>query len=162
MLPTTDALLYSLVKYQLPPLLIAAAFPGTMKPEDVTTLFTERASIFELISGQPTDSDLVVLREVLTQILFLVPYNEVNGIHSLIGLIQDKTSYAIDYKATFPRPNKPGIYNSKIPKRPRMESIPEKMPFTKRGAAITPFMKRWSDRSASSSSMRWRTLGSEN
>ena len=86
-----------------------------MKPEEVTILFTKRASIFEPISGQPTDSDLVVLREVLAQIMFLIPYDEVNGIHSLIGLIQDKKSYTINYKAALPRPNKPGIYDSKIP-----------------------------------------------
>ena len=86
-----------------------------MKPEDVTIQFADSESTFEPISGQPTDSNLVEICEVISQILFLVPYNEVDGIRSLIGLIQKPAAYTSEYKAAPPRPKKPGIYDTKIP-----------------------------------------------
>ena len=85
-----------------------------MKPEDVTIQFAERTLTFDHISGQPTDSDIVRLMEALAQILLLIPYNEENGIHSLIGLIYSPSAYTSKYNADFPHPSKPGIYDSTI------------------------------------------------
>ena len=85
-----------------------------MKPEDIITQFAERTVTFDPISGQPTDSDIVCLVEAIAQILLIVPYDEANGDHSLIGLIYSQAAYTAEYTSAFPRPNKPGIYDTSI------------------------------------------------
>ena len=85
-----------------------------MKPEDVPLLFAEMASTFEPISGQPSDSDLVKITEVLSEALYQIPYDNETGIHNLVGLIQDKVSYLADYKEAFPAQKKPVIYDPTI------------------------------------------------
>ena len=80
-----------------------------MKPEDVPLLFAEMASTYEPISGQPSDSDLVKITEVISEDLYQIPYDDEKGIHNLVGIIQDKVSYLADYKAAFPDQKKPGI-----------------------------------------------------
>ena len=80
-----------------------------MKPEDVPLLFAEMASTYEPILGQPSDSDIVKITEVLSEALYQIPYNDEKGAHNLVGLIQDKTSYLVDYKEAFPTQKKPGI-----------------------------------------------------
>jgi hypothetical protein len=85
-----------------------------MKPEDVPILFAELASTFEPISGQPSDSDIVKITEVISEALYQIPYDDKTGVHNLVGLIQDKASYLADYKALFPAQKKPGIYDTSI------------------------------------------------
>ena len=85
-----------------------------MKPEDVPLLFAEMASTYEPISGQPSDSDIVKITEVLSEALYQIPFDDEKGIHNLVGLIQDKLSYLADYKEAFPLQKKPGIYDTTI------------------------------------------------
>ena len=85
-----------------------------MKPEDVSILFTDLGSNFEPIIGQPSDSDIVKMRENISEVLYQIPYDDENDVHNLVGLIQDKESYAVEYKAPFPTPNKLGIYDPTI------------------------------------------------
>ena len=58
-----------------------------MKPGDVPLLFAELASTYEPIIGQPSDSDIVKITEVLSEALYQIPYNDEKGIHNLVGLI---------------------------------------------------------------------------
>ena len=60
-----------------------------MKPEDVLLLFTDSASTYEAIIGQPSDSDIVKMRERISEVLYQIPYDDEKGIHNLVGLIQD-------------------------------------------------------------------------
>jgi hypothetical protein len=85
-----------------------------MKPEDVSLLFTDLGSNFEPIIGQPSDSDIVKMRENISEVLYQIPYDDEKGEHNLVGLIQDKESYTVEYKSSFPNPKKPGIYDSTI------------------------------------------------
>jgi hypothetical protein len=85
-----------------------------MKPEDVSTLFSDLGSTFEPIIGQPTDFDIVKMREVISEVLYQIPYDDKKGEHNLVGLIQDKESYTVEYKSAFPTPKKPGIYDPTI------------------------------------------------
>ena len=48
----------------------------TMLPDDIFTLFVEALEKFEPIYGQPIDSHLDELHEVLSQILLVIPYNK--------------------------------------------------------------------------------------
>ena len=85
-----------------------------MKPEDAPLLFAELDSTYEVIIGQPSDSDIVKMREVISEALYQIPYNDEKGIHNLVGIIQDKTSYLAEYKKSFTSPTKPGIYDPAI------------------------------------------------
>ena len=83
-----------------------------MKPEDVPLLFAEMASTYEPILGQPSDSEIFKITEVLSEALYQIPYDDEKCVHNLVGLIQDKTSYTAEYTAAFTSPKKPGIYDS--------------------------------------------------
>ena len=85
-----------------------------MKPEDVPLLFAKMASTYEPISGQPSDSDIVKITEVLSEALYQIPFDDEKGVHNFVGLIQDKESYLADYKEAFPTKKKPGIYDPSI------------------------------------------------
>ena len=56
------------------------------------------ASTYEPILGQPSDSDIVKITEVLSEALYQIPFDDEKGIHNLVGLIQEKESYLVDYK----------------------------------------------------------------
>ena len=77
----------------------------------IYTLFAEALEKFEPISSQPTHSHLAELREVLAQILLVIPYNEENVIHNFVGLIQDPKTYTADYTTAFLYPRKHAIYD---------------------------------------------------
>ena len=54
------------------------------------------------------------MRELISEALYQIPYDDEKGIHNLVGLIQDKESYTVEYKAAFTSPKKPGIYDPTI------------------------------------------------
>ena len=64
--------------------------------------------------GQPSYTDTVKVREHISEVLYQIPYDFEKGEHNLVGLIQDKESYTVEYKSAFPTPKKPGIYNPTI------------------------------------------------
>ena len=68
-------------------------------------------STYEPILGQPSNSDIVKITDVLSEALYQIPFDDEKGVHNLVGLIQDKESYTTDYKEAFPSPKKPGIYD---------------------------------------------------
>ena len=72
------------------------------------------ASTYEPILGQPSDSNIVKITEVLSEALYQIPFDDEKGIHNLVGLIQEKESYTKDYKEAFPTQKKPGIYDPSI------------------------------------------------
>ena len=80
-----------------------------MLPDNISTLFAKALEKFEPITCQPTESHLAKLCETLSQILLVILYNEENGIHNLVRIIQDPTNYTVDYTAAFPRPSNPAI-----------------------------------------------------
>ena len=73
-----------------------------MLPDYISNLFAEAHNKFDPITGQTTDSHLAKLREVLSQILLIVPHNNKNGVHNLVGLIQYPTTYTSDYITASP------------------------------------------------------------
>ena len=81
-----------------------------MKPEDVPLPFAEMASTFEPILGQPTDSDIVNITEILIETLYQIPFDDEKGVHNLVGIILAPAAYLADYKEAFPVQKKPGIY----------------------------------------------------
>ena len=51
-------------------------FNHTIMPDNVSTLFAEALESFVPISGQPVDSHLAELREVLYKILLVIMYDK--------------------------------------------------------------------------------------
>lgn len=82
--------------------------------ETVASLFAEAADQFEAIIGQPTDSDLHALREILYPILLDIPYDCENGTHNLVGLITKDAAYQPKYGSSFVRPPALGTYDNSI------------------------------------------------
>ena len=96
-----------------------------MKPEDVPLLFAEMASEFEPIIGQPTDSDIVNITEILIEALYQISFDDEKGVHNLVGIILAPAAYLADYKEAFPfKRNRastthPSLRTQKIPSDPR-------------------------------------------
>ena len=51
---------------------------------------------------------------MISEVIYQIPYDEENGVHNLVGLIQDKESYSKECGAAFPNAKKQGIYDSTI------------------------------------------------
>ena len=82
--------------------------------DDLHTLFEARRKAFEIVDGQPTDSDLHHIVEELSKLLYTIQFNKEGGKHNLIGLIMDKADYTNCFGAPFPRPNCTTIYDESI------------------------------------------------
>jgi hypothetical protein len=80
-----------------------------MTPEEITTLFAMAATLFQPITGQPTDNDLTAIWDLLYPLLLDIPYNEA-GTHNLIGLIEPTTTYTVTWGNPFPIPPRPATY----------------------------------------------------
>ena len=85
-----------------------------MKPDELLTLFGAQLEVFEPIVGQPTDGDITRLREVLTSLLYPIPYDEDDQKHSLLGIIMLDAAYTARYTTTFPPPDRVSHYDSTI------------------------------------------------
>ncbi len=76
-----------------------------MTPNAITLLFKEARDTFPPIKGKPTDDDLQLIRENLLPILMEIPYDQLRGTHSLVGILTEATRYATNHGgATFVRP----------------------------------------------------------
>ena len=78
------------------------------------TLFEAWCESFEIVDGQPTDSDLHRIIEELPKLLYPIQFDKEGGKHSLIGLIMDKVNYTKRFGTPFPRLNRPAIHNESI------------------------------------------------
>ncbi len=91
-----------------------------MSPDAITALFAEAANAFTPIQGNPTDDDLTAIREILTPLLFDIPYDETGptpgrpNVHNLIGLIEPDAAYIAEWNEAFPRPARPAPYDPTI------------------------------------------------
>jgi hypothetical protein len=86
-----------------------------MMPDAITLLFKEARDTFPPIEGKPTDDDLQSIHEKLLPILMEIPYDQLGGTHSLVGILTDATRYATNHGgATFVRPPCLPLYNVTI------------------------------------------------
>ena len=122
-----------------------------MKPEDVPLLFTDLASTYEAIIGQPSDSEIFKIRDRVYEVRYQISYDEEKGICNLVSLIQDKESYTAEYTSAFTSPKKPRIYNSSIVEAIKDAVRAQKRPSTRRNARIMPSSRRQSGEPATSS-----------
>ena len=85
-----------------------------MKPDELTTLFGAQLEVFEPIVNQPTAADITRLWEVIAALLYPIPYNGDEQIHSILVIIASDAAYTARYKATFPIPFRVSHYNTTI------------------------------------------------
>ena len=60
---------------------------NTLKPEEIVKKFANSLKQFEAIVGQPSDTDLTRIREVVAPLLLQIPYDETGAVPNLSGLI---------------------------------------------------------------------------
>jgi hypothetical protein len=86
-----------------------------MTPIAFTLLFKEARDTFPPIEGKPTDDDLQSIRKNLLPILMEIPYSQLGGTHSLVGILTYAKRYAADHGgATFVRPLRFPLYGATI------------------------------------------------
>ena len=85
-----------------------------MTPEEIVGKFADALEKFYPIDGQPSDTDLTRIREVVAPLLLQIPYDETGDTHNLIGLIPPVTAYTMHYGAEFAKPTRFGPYNATI------------------------------------------------
>jgi hypothetical protein len=86
-----------------------------MTPNAITLLFKEARDTFPPIEGKPTDNDLQSIREKLLPILMEIPYDQLGGTHSLMGILTNATRYTADHgNATFVCPLCLPLYDTTI------------------------------------------------
>ncbi len=68
-----------------------------MTPDAITLLFKEVRDTCPPIEGKPTDNNLQSIRKKLLPILMEIPYNQLGGTHSLVGILTDATRYAANH-----------------------------------------------------------------
>ncbi len=64
-----------------------------MTPDAITRLFKEAYNTFPPLEGKPTDDDLLAIREALLPLLMVIPYDQLNGIHSLTAILTEAAKY---------------------------------------------------------------------
>ena len=85
-----------------------------MTPKDIVAKFAHYLEQFELITGQPSESDLTRIREIDVDILLQMPYDKTGAVHNLIDLIRPEAAYIMRYGAAFSEPVRVGAYDLSI------------------------------------------------
>jgi len=86
-----------------------------MTPDTITRLFKETYNTFPPLEGKPTDDDLLAIREALLLLLMVIPYDQLNGIHSLTAILTKAVKYETEHgNAKFVRPSRLPLYDKNI------------------------------------------------
>jgi hypothetical protein len=86
-----------------------------MTPDAITRLFKEAYDTFPPLEGKPTDDDLLAIREALLPLLMVIPYDQLNGIHSLTAILTEAAKYEAEHGNTiFVHPAHLPLYDKNI------------------------------------------------
>ena len=85
-----------------------------MTPDEIVSKFSVALDNFESITDQPSESDLTRLREAIAPLLLQIPYDEMGGVHNLIGIVRAKPAYLKRYGEALPEPTRVGAYDLEI------------------------------------------------
>jgi hypothetical protein len=72
-----------------------------MMPNAITRLFKEAHDSFPPLKGKLSDNDLLAIQETLLPLLMVIPYNQLNGVHSLSAILTEAVKYKTYYGAAF-------------------------------------------------------------
>jgi len=83
-----------------------------MTPDGITHLFKEAYDTFPPLEGKPTDDDLLAIQECILSLLMVIPFDQLNGIHSLTVILTEAAKYKSEHgNATFVRPARLPLYD---------------------------------------------------
>ena len=86
-----------------------------MMPDAITRLFKEAYDSFPPLEGKPTDDDLLAILEALLPLLMVIPYDQLNGIHSLTAILTEAVKYEAEHgNYKFVRPSRLPLYDKNI------------------------------------------------
>ena len=85
-----------------------------MSPEEIVAKFVKAANLFEPIQGQPSDSDITLIQEILVPILLQIPFDELEAKDNLIGIILSEAKYTRKYGKPFRAPARVGAYDDTL------------------------------------------------
>jgi len=86
-----------------------------MTPDAITRLFKEAYDSFPPLEGKPTDNDLLAIREARLPLLMVIPYDQLNGIHSLTAILTQAIKYEAEHgNYKFVRPSRFPLYDKNI------------------------------------------------
>jgi hypothetical protein len=58
-----------------------------MTPDAITCLFKEAHDSFPPLEGKPTNDDLLDIQETILPLFVVIPYYQLNGVHSLAAIL---------------------------------------------------------------------------
>ena len=76
--------------------------------------FSDALKQFEPIDGQPSNTNLMRIREIVVPLLLQIPYDKTGGTHNILGLIWPVAVYTTRYRAEFVEPKRVGAYDATI------------------------------------------------
>jgi hypothetical protein len=85
-----------------------------MMPNAITCLFKEAHDAFPLLKREASDNDLLAIRETLLPLLMVIPYDQLNGVHSLTAILTEAVKYKANHGTKFLRPACLPLYDKTI------------------------------------------------
>jgi hypothetical protein len=81
---------------------------------DVVTAFAVALADFPVDHDRPDDAYVQKAFDTIATILYSLEYDTVNGVHNLMGIIEDAPAYSQKYGAAFPIPKRPKAFDDSI------------------------------------------------
>jgi hypothetical protein len=85
-----------------------------MTPDAITRLFKEAHDNFPPLKGKPSDNNLLAIWETLLPLLMVIPYNQLNRVHSLMAILTKAVKYKANHGAKFVCPARLPLYDKLI------------------------------------------------
>ncbi len=83
-------------------------------PNVITRVFKEAHDAFPPLEGKLSNDDLLAIQETLLPLLMVIPYNQLNKVHSLMAILTKAVKYEANHGAKFICPACLPLYNKMI------------------------------------------------
>jgi hypothetical protein len=85
-----------------------------MTPNAITRLFKEAHDAFPTLKGNPSNNDLLAIQGTFLPLLMVIPYDQLNGVHSLTAILTKAVKYEANRGAKFICPACLPLYDKTI------------------------------------------------
>jgi len=85
-----------------------------MTPDAITCLFKEAHDAFLPLEGNPSNDDLVAIQETILPLLMVIPYDQLNRVHSLLVILAKAVKYKANHGSKFVCPACLPLYDKTI------------------------------------------------
>ena len=79
---------------------------------DIVAAFAAALVNFPVNHDRPDDAYVQLVFDTIANILYSLTYDTVEGVHNLMGIIQDAADYAKKYTADFVHPTRPKAFDN--------------------------------------------------